>query len=120
MRVVVVKIRNIFIAGILLLSGGLARAESVFNAQAIDETKAAISQGNALHLGLLRQHVRTALKHAKASQEAEPNVHTEEAIYHLNAAIFAAGNNTVKYGAIHTQKALERLQMAAQPETNKP
>lgn len=83
------KTGTIATAFALLLTGSIATAESVHNPQAIEHTKAAITEGSAGHAGTLLEHAEVALTHAQASQKAEPSVHTEEAISHLNAAVEA-------------------------------
>lgn len=108
-----------------LLGSGFALAESVHLPQAIEHTKAAIAHGESVnhsgieHVPTLVSNINTALEHAKASEKAEPNLHTAEGIVHLEAAINSAKNNDAKAGIQHAKEALKHLESAQEPAKTK-
>ena len=104
---------------IALLGMTTAYAECTHLPQAIEHTKLSVSQSEATKpdgTPLLTSNLAAALEHAKASEKAEKNKHTAEAIVHLEAAMKAATAGDFKACHTHTQEALKQLESAAKCE----
>ena len=106
------KIQHIVLATALLLNSALVFAESVHLPQAIEHTKAAITQGGAGHVPTFLEHASTAREHAKASEIAEVNPHTTEGILRLNLAIDDAEKGNAAAGTKHAKEALNHFELA--------
>lgn len=96
----------------------IVRAECAHLPKAIEHTRLSLSQGEAMKPDgtplMLVSNLSNALEHARASEKAEKNTHTSEAILHLEAAVASAKAGEGKQCHMHTQEALKQLELAGQ------
>jgi hypothetical protein len=112
------KIQSIItLASAFLLTGSFAFAESIHLPKAVEYTIAAVSQGEAGNAPLFVYLAQTALTHAEASQKAEANPHTAEAINHLKLSIEVGKRGDATTAAKHAQEAFKHLDLAGEPST---
>jgi hypothetical protein len=71
----------------LSLAPGVSFAQDDHLAQAISHTREAVVAGHEGNLGALVQHATTALEHADAAQQEQPNTYVRAGIQHLKSAI---------------------------------
>lgn len=107
------KIITIIFSTTLLLNSAFAFAESVHLPQAIEHTKAAITQAKLGHTPTFLEHASTAREHAKDSEMAEANPHTTEGISRLNLAIDDAEKGKAVAGTKHAKEALNHFELAS-------
>lgn len=108
------KLASIFV---LLLSAAIARAECTHLPKALEHTRLSLTQsesGKSDTMPVLIGNLSNALEHAKASEKAEKNSHTSEAVVHLEAALASARAGENKQCHTHTQAALKELELAGQ------
>lgn len=111
------KVMPLIISFVFVLSSAMARAECIHLPKALEHARISLTQSESVQsdtMPLLVGNLSNALEHARASERAEKNVHTSEAVVHLEAALNSARSGENKQCHMHTQAALKELELAGQ------
>jgi hypothetical protein len=95
----------------------VSHAECTHLPYALEHTRLSLNDSNAMTsqgTPVLMSNLSNALEHAKASEKAEKNIHTEKAVSDLEAAINLAKAGKGNECHMQIESALKHLELAGQ------